>query len=327
MRRRDFIMVGGAAVTWPFAAQAQQKPRIPTVGILWHAGSVAEEAIFLTQIQQGLKDLGYVEGRDITLVNTFADEQYERFNSNAAELVRRKVDVIVVVTLQAALAAQRATTTIPIVFVVVPDPVATKLVSSLARPGGNITGLSTLAVDLLAKRLELFKEIVGPLSGIALMVNPTDPITSQSSAKQVRDAAKSLGMTFQTIEAAQPDQIERAFSSIQDGISGVMIPDDSLFFNERKRIAEEALTRKIPTAVFAAPMVEDGGLMTYAPSPLTIFRRSAAYIVKILNGAKPDQLPVELPTTFEFVINLKTAKAIGLSISPAILNRADKVID
>ena len=160
-----------------------------------------------------------------------------------------------------------------------------------------------------------------------LMVNPTDPITTQSSAKQVRDAAKSLGMTFQTIEAAQADQIERAFSSIEDGVSGVMIPDDSLFFNERERIAEEALTRKIPTAVFAAPMVEDGGLMTYAPSPLTIFRRSAAYIVKILNGAKPDQLPVELPTTFEFVINLKTAKAIGLSISPAILNRADKVID
>ena len=138
-------------------------------------------------------------------------------------------------TLQAALAAQRATTTIPIVFVVVPDPVATKLVASLARPGGNITGLSTLAVDLLAKRLELFKEIVGPLSGIALMVNPTDPITTLSSAKQVRDAAKSLGMTFQTIEAAQPDQIERAFSSIQDGVSGVMIPDDSLFFNESNK--------------------------------------------------------------------------------------------
>jgi ABC-type uncharacterized transport system substrate-binding protein len=171
MRRREFItLVGGAALARPLAARAQQKGRVPTVGILWHAGSVAEEAIFLTQMQHGLKDLGYVEGRDIILVNTFADEQYERFNSNAAELVRRKVDVLVAVTLQAALAAQRVTKTIPIVFIVVPDPVAAKLVASLARPGGNITGLSTLSDDLFAKRLELFKEIVTRLSGIALTV-------------------------------------------------------------------------------------------------------------------------------------------------------------
>jgi putative tryptophan/tyrosine transport system substrate-binding protein len=328
MRRREFIrLFTSTVVAWPLVARAQQERKVATVGIMWHGGSVAEEAIFLTQIQQGLKDLGYVEGRNVTLVNTFAGEQYERFNSNAAELVRRKVDVIVAVTLSAAIAAKRATNTIPIVFIVVPDPVATKLVSSLAHPGGNITGLSTLAADLLAKRLALFKEIVDALSGIALMVNPANPITTEGNIKQVRIAAERLGMTVQVIEAAQPDQIERAFSSIQGGINGVMILDDSLFFNERKQIAAFALQRMLPTAVFTSPMVEDGALMTYAASPLTIFRRSAAYIDKILKGTKPDQLPVELPTEFEFVINLKTAKAIGLSISPTILSRADKVID
>jgi putative ABC transport system substrate-binding protein len=213
MRRREFIrLFTSAVVAWPLAARAQQQGIIPTVGILWHAGGVAEEAIFLTQIQQGLKDLGYVEGRNVTLVNTFAGEQYERFNSNAAELVRSKVDVIVAVTLSAALAAQRATNTIPIVFIVVPDPVATKLVASLAHPGGNITGLSTLAADLLAKRLELFKKIVAPLSGIALLVNPSNPIAAEGNIKQVTMAAERLGMTVQVIEATQPDQIERAFS-------------------------------------------------------------------------------------------------------------------
>ena len=328
MRRREFIsLLTGTVFAWPLAAWAQQQRKIPTVGIMWHAGSVAEEAIFLTQIQQGLKDLGYVEGRNVTLANTFAGEQYERFNGNAAELVRRKVDVIVAVTLSAALAAQRATNTIPIVFIVVPDPVATKLVASLAHPGGNITGLSTLAADMLAKRVAVFKEIVGPLSKIALMVNPSNPITTEGNIQQVRIAAERLGMTVQVIEAAQPDQIERAFSSLQDGINGVMILDDSLFFNERKQIATFALQRMLPTAVFASPMVKDGALMTYSASPLTIFRRSATYIDKILKGTKPDQLPVELPTKFEFVINLKTAKAIGLSISPTILTRADEVIE
>jgi putative tryptophan/tyrosine transport system substrate-binding protein len=327
MRRREFIsLLGGAAAACPLAARAQQTGKIPSVGILWHAGSVAAEAIFLTQIQQGLQALGYIEGRNITLVNTFADEQYERFNSNAVELVRRKVDVLVAVTLPAALAAQRATNTIPIVFVLVSDPVATKLVASLAHPGGNITGLSPLSGELLGKSLELFKGIVPHLTGIYLMVNPDEP-TSQQSIELVRTAVERLGITIQPIEVAQPDQIDRAFSSFQDGVNGVMIEADAMFFNERKRIAELALKRKIPTLVFTSTMVEDGGLMAYAPNIQAIFRRSAAYIDKILKGAKPDELPVELPTTFEFDINLKTAKAIGLTVSPSILSLADKLID
>jgi putative tryptophan/tyrosine transport system substrate-binding protein len=328
MRRREFFALvgGGAAAACPLAARAQQTGKIPSVGILWHAHSVEEEAIYLTQIQQGLRALGYVEGRDITLVNTFANEQYERFNSNAVELVRRKVDVLVAVTLSAALAAQRATNTIPIVFVLVSDPVATKLVASLAHPGGNITGLSQLSVELFGKSLELFKGIVPHLTGIGLMVNPGEP-TSQHSIELVRTAVERMGVTIQPIEVAQPDQIDRAFSSLQDGVNGVMLQPDAMFFNERKRIAELALKRKIPTLVFTSTMVEDGGLMAYAPSIQAIFRRSAAYIDKILKGAKPDELPVELPTTFEFDINLKTAKAIGLSVSPSILSLADKLID
>ena len=328
MRRREFLgFLGGTAVGWPFIARAQQTTKIPTVGILWHAGSIEEEAIYLTQIQQGLQDLGYVEGRNIRLVNTFANEEYERFNRNAVELVQRKVDVLVGVTLPAALAAQRATNTIPTIFILVPDPVATKLVASLARPGGNITGLSQLAVDLLAKRLELFKETVAPLSRIALLVNPSDPIIAQRTVEQVRTAAGRLDMTIQPIEAPKPDQIEGAFFSIQDNINGLMIQPDGLFFSQRKKIAELALKRKLPTLVFNSTMVEDGGLMTYAPSSLAIFRRSAAYIDKILKGAKADELPVELPTKFALDINLKTAKAIGLTISPTILARADKVIE
>jgi putative ABC transport system substrate-binding protein len=328
MQRRDFLrVIGGVAAVWPLIAHAQQIARVPTVGILWHAGSAEEEGMYLTQIQQGLRSLGYVEGRNITLVNTFADEQYERFNSNAVELVGRKVDVLIAVTLPAALAAQRATNTIPIVFILVPDPIATKLVASLAHPGGNITGLSQLAVDLLAKRLELFKETVPQLSKIALLVNPSDPITTQRSVEQARTTAERLGITIQPIEAREADQIEDAFSSIQNGVTGVMVGPDGLFFRERKQLAELALKRKLPTLVFNSNMVEDGGLMTYAPSSLAIFRRSAAYVDKILKGAKPDELPVELPTKFEFIINLKTAKTIGLAISPAILSRADKVIE
>ena len=283
--------------------------------------------MYLTQIQEGLRSLGYVEGRNITLVNTFADEQYERFNSNAVELVRRKVDVLIGVTLPAALAAQRATNTIPIIFILVGDPIGTKLVASLARPGGNITGLSQLTFDLQAKRLELFKETVPHLSKIALLVNPSDPHTTQRSVEHVRTTADRLGITIQPIEAHQPDQIEGAFSSIQDGVTGVMIESDGMFFRERKRLAELAVKRKIPTMVFNPNMVEDGGLMTYAASNLPIFRRSAAYVDKILKGATPDELPVELPTQFDFILNLKTAKAIGLAISPAILSRADKVIE
>jgi putative tryptophan/tyrosine transport system substrate-binding protein len=326
MRRRDLLkVVGGVAAAWPPMAHGQK--RIWTIGILWHAGSAEEEGVYLTQIQQGLQALGYAEGRNINVVNTFADEQYERFNTNAIELVQRKVDVLIAVTLPAALAAQRATTTIPIIFILVPDPVAAKLVASLARPGGNITGLSQLAIDMGAKRLELLNETLPHLSKIVLLVNPGDPVSTQRSVEQASTAAERLGITIQPVEAQQPDHIERAFSSIQGDVTGVVVEADGFFFRERKRLTELALKRKIPLMVFNSTMVEDGGLMTYAANNFAIFRRSAAYVDKILKGAKPEELPVELPTKFEIVINLKTAKAIGLAIPPTILGRADRVIE
>jgi putative tryptophan/tyrosine transport system substrate-binding protein len=327
MKRRDFITILSSALLGsPFAARAQQTSKVPTVGILWHAGSVEEEAIYLNEIQQGLQALGYVEGRNINLVNTFANEEYQRFNANAVALVGRKVDIIIAVTLPAALAAQQATKTIPIVFVLVPDPVATKLVDSLARPGGNITGLSQVALDLVSKRLQLFKEVAG-LSRVAVLLNPSDPVITARTIEQVGAAAGRLDMSIQPVEAGKPEQIERAFSSIQDDVHGVMLQPDGMFFNERKRIAEIALARKLSLSVFASTMVEAGALMSYAPAILAIFRRSAAYVDKIIKGTKPADLPVELPTKFEFYINLRTAKAIGLDIPESILARADKVIE
>jgi putative ABC transport system substrate-binding protein len=327
--RRHFVtLLPSVLLASSLAARAQQIGKVPTIGILWHAGSIEEEAIYLKEIQQGLQGIGYVDGRNINLVNTFANEEYERFNANAGDLVGRKVDVLVAVTLPAALAAQRATKTIPIVFVLVPDPVASKLVDSLARPGGNITGLSQLAVDLLPKRLQLFKEAVPTLFRVAILINPSDPITSAGSVEEVRAAAERLGMSIQSIEAGRPDQLEKAFSSIQEDVQGVMVQADGLFFNERKRIAELALARKLPSLVFNSTMVEAGGLMTYAPSSLAIFRRSAAYIDKILKGTyKPSELPVELPTKFELELNLKTAKALGLTVPDRLLALVDRAIE
>ena len=261
-------------------------------------------------------------------MNTFADEQYERFNSNSVELVRRKVDVIVTVSLLAALAAQRATKTIPTVFILVSDPVASNLVNSLARPGGNITGLSNLSDDLLSKSTELFKEVVPSLSGVKLMINPTvDPGTTERGIKQVQVVAEHLNIGFQLVEAGQPDQIERVFPSYRDVTNGVMVYPDGMFFRERKRIAKLALERKIPTSVFDPTMVADGGLMTYAPNVKGIFRRSTTYIDKILKGAQANELPVEQPTQFDFVINLKTAEALGIEIPNSAQLLADEVIE
>jgi putative ABC transport system substrate-binding protein len=329
MQRREFItLLGGTVVAWPLVARAQKTNNIPKIGVLWHAGSMEEEAIYLAAFQQGLRDFGYIDGQNIKLVNTFANEQYERFNSNAGEFARSNVDIIVAVTLPAALAAQRATKTIPVVFILVPDPVAAKLVDSLAKPGGNITGLSQLAVDLLAKRLEIFKETVSGLSQVALLINPSDQDTTRRTVEQIKAAADRLNLIVQPIEARGPEQLEQAFSVIgQDKINGMIVQPDGLFFNARARIAELALMRGLPTMVFNSSMVEAGGLMTYAPSSLAIFRRAGTYVDKILKGTKPVDLPVELPTRFELVINLKTAKTLGLTIPPTLLSQADKVIE
>ncbi len=329
MKRRDFItLLGGAVVTWPLAARAQRTEKIPRIGLLWHAGNKEEEGNFFTSLQQGFHDLGYVEGRTLVLEHTYAAEQYERFNVNAAALVALKVDVLVAVTRPAAVAAQRATSTIPIVFTVVPDPVGLKLVASLAQPGGNITGLTHIATDIGAKRIEILKEAFPGLSRVGLLVNPNDPAVAQRNIDEAQTAASRLSFIVQPVEVRSPEDFARAFAMIdQARLEGVVTGVDPMIYNERKRLAELAQARRLPTMVHVAEMVEAGNLMSYAPNYPALFRRTAAYVNKILKGTKPADLPVEQPTRFDLVINLKTAHAIGVTILPSLLLRADKVIE
>jgi putative ABC transport system substrate-binding protein len=329
MQRREFItLLGGAVAAWPLAARAQQPTKIPKIGVLWHAASAEEEAVYLSAVRQGLSDFGYVEGQNVTLENRFPAEIPERFVSLAAELAALKVNVLVAINRIAALAAQRATTTIPIVFVAIPDPVGSKLVASLAHPGGNITGLSNFAHDLTAKRVELLKSTVPNVSRVALLVNPNDIDSARVYVKESRAAADKLGLFIQPFEIRTPGDLVPAFDKMSDEhLNGVVVSQDGLFFATRKNIADLALARGLPLAVYSRETVDAGALVSYGPSNSAIFRRAGYYIDKILKGTSPADLPVEQPTKFEFIINLKTAKALGLTIPPSLLATVDEVIE
>jgi putative tryptophan/tyrosine transport system substrate-binding protein len=330
MRRRDFIrLCSGAAAAWPLAARAQQLAgHIPRIGVLWHAANEDQEAPYLGPFRQGLNDLGYVESKNIELENRFAAEHYERFDDLAAELVKLKVDVLVAVTTPAALAAQRATTTIPIVFILVTDPVASKLVKSLAHPGGNITGLSSLSFDMSAKRIELLKQMVPSVSRIALLVNPGYPEVTRRTVDESRSAADHLNIVLEQVEARSPSDLEQALSVIvAKKFDGVVMATDPMLFNERQRLSDWAVSHKLPTMMFSAEMTKTGGLMSYSATISALFRRAGVLVDRLLKGAKPADLPVELPTKFEFVINLRTAKSLGLTIPPTLLALADSVIE
>jgi len=332
MRRREFItLLGGTAAAFSLLASGArgQPPSLPRrVGILWHAASAEDEAVYLGAFREGLADLGYVEGRNIVLENRFPAEQPERFISLAAELVHLKPEILVAVSRPAAVAAQRATATIPIVFTVVPDPVGSKLVESLARPGRNITGLSNMALDLSAKRIELLKEMVPGLSRVALLVNVGDAEGARRYIEESQTAARPLGITIEPVEVRGLGEIPSAFSAIdQLNVNGLVSTADSLFTVERKNIIQLALERRLPTMMHSRETTQAGALMSYAPSYVMIFRRTAVYVDKILKGAKPADLPVEQPTKFELVINLKTATALGLTVPPTFLDRADEMIE
>ena len=328
MKRRQFIAGIASAAAWPMVARAQQAGKVPAIGVLWHAASAEEEAIYLGAVRRGLTELGYVEGKNITLENRFPAEILERFSSLAVELVGLNVDVLVAINRIAALAAQRATTTIPIVFVAVPDPVGSKLVASLARPVGNITGLSNFAADLTAKRVEFLKTIVPDLSRVALLVNPNDKGIARLYIEEAQTAADKLSVTLHPVEIRTPGDLMQAFSKMEnEKINGVAVTQDGLFYATRKDIADLALARQLPAIVYSRETAEAGALASYGRSNYEIFRHSAVYIDKILKGTKPADIPVELPTKFEFIINLKTAKAIGLTVPPSILARADEVIE
>jgi ABC-type uncharacterized transport system substrate-binding protein len=326
VRRRDFIAtVGGMAVSCP--AIAQQR-RVPRVGVLWHAGSAEEEVVYLSALIEGLKSLGYVNGQTIALEHRFPNEIPERFLTLAEELAALKVDVLVAVTRPAAVAAQRATRTIPIVFIVVPDPIGTGLVESLGRPGGNITGLTHIAVELSAKRLALFKEAFPHSSRLALLVNANDQRGMKRYIDETQTAASALGVTVQAVEVRSLADFEQAFEKIiSTGLEGVVLPADGLFYQGRSRLAEQALARRLPLVAYSRETLEAGALMSYGSDQRTIFRRSGAYIDRILKGEKPADLPVEQPTRFELLINLKTAKMLGITIPPSLLARADEVIE
>jgi putative tryptophan/tyrosine transport system substrate-binding protein len=329
MRRREFItLIGGTSVALPLIARAQQAQKIPRVGVLWHAGSAEEEAVYLSALRQGLIDLGYVEGKNIILENRFPAETPERFNSLAAELVALKVDIFVAVNRLDVLAARRADATMPVVFIYVPDPVGDKFVASLAHPGGNITGLSNFAYGLAAKRVEYLKAIVPSLSRVALLVNPNDKENVRRNVEESQAAAEKLKLFVRPMEIRKPDDIAPAFSQMpSDKIDGVIVSQDGLFFANRQAVADLALSHRLPTITYSRETLEAGALASYGPSSTALFRRAGAYIDKILKGEKPADLPVELPTTFEFLLNRKIAEALGLTLPPTVLATADEVIE
>jgi putative tryptophan/tyrosine transport system substrate-binding protein len=328
MRRRQFIkLIAGAAAAWPLSARAQQSAnKIPVVGVLWHAGSAEEEEVYLTVVVKAFNDLGYVEGKNIILEHSFPAENPDRFRTLARELVDLKPDAIIAVTNFGAGELKKATTTIPIVFILSYDPVGGGLVESLARPGGNVTGTSLMAIDLSGKRLELLKEAVPDLSQVALLVDFSTPF-KERTIKSHQAAAQTLGISLWPVEISTPDDIEPTFDKIvQDQANGIVRGPGSALFNWRARMGESALKHRLPVITYVAEEVPDGLLMSYGQDLPDFFRRGVAYTDKILRGAKPADLPVEQPTKFKLVLNLKTAKLLGISFPQTLLLSADEVI-
>jgi ABC-type uncharacterized transport system substrate-binding protein len=313
--------------TWPLAARAQQTRKIPRIGVLWHAGSAEEEGPNFTELVRGFRDLGYVEGRNIALEHRFPNELPDRFRSMAAELVSSEVDVLIAVGANAAPYAKNATTTIPVIFIAVSDPIGSGLVKSIARPEGNVTGISNSAADLIGKRLEILKEMIAGLSRVALLVNANAQI-APIYVRATRAAAANLGLSDHMFSWRSPDELQPAFDAIKRAnIQAVITAPDGLAFTHRATIANLAIAQRMPLSVWSRPTLEAGALTAYGADPDAIYRRAAVYVHKILNGSKPSELPVEGPTKFEFLINLKTAKAIGLNVPPVLLTRADEVIE
>jgi putative ABC transport system substrate-binding protein len=306
-------------------AQAQQPGKVPRIGIL-PPGPISERVHLWEAFRQGLRELGYVEGKNIILIFPSGKVTPERLPDLAAELVNLKVDVIVVPTTAAALAVMKATKTIPIVMPVAADPVGTGLVTSVARPGGNVTGLTTIASDLSGKRLELLKEVVPGVSRIAVLSNPSRA-NVPPQMREIEVTARALGVQLRRLEGRGPDDFERVFqAAIKERAGALITVDDPFLFSQRTRIVKLAAKSRLPAIYFFREFVDVGGLMSYAANLSDMYRRAATYVDKILKGAKPADLPIEQPKKFELIINLKAAKQIDLAIPPNVLARADKVI-
>jgi putative ABC transport system substrate-binding protein len=327
MRRRDLvILLGGAAVAWPLSARAQQAGKIPRIGIL--TPEFPRDIGLFGSVLRGLRDRGYPEGQTIAIEYRFAEGQIQRLPNLAAELVRLKVEIIVAVAPPAIHAAAAATTTIPIVMAFSGgDPVRAGFVKNLARPGGNITGLTILAPDLGVKRLELIKAAFPEIARVAVLANPRTQ-TSAEQLEQLRPVAPSLGIRLTVAEAAEPAELEAAFSMLmKEDPQVLLVLSDPIFTAQQNHIAEIAGRNRLPLVSDWRETAEAGGLIAYGPKFSVLLDRAAYYVARILKGADPAELPVEQPTVFELVINLRTAKILGLTIPPTLLARADEVIE
>ena len=326
MRRREFItLLGGAATAWPLAARAQQPPKLPTIGFLGQSTPVIESRRLAAFLKR-LRELGWIEGRTVAIEYRWAEGRSERAAEIAAEFVRLNVDLIFAGGTEQVLAAKKATAVIPIVFPVAADPVSTGIVASLARPGGNVTGLSTLATDLAVKRLEILRDIFPGLGRLAVMANVGAP----GAVLQMRDfdaAARSLGLEVVPLEIRRTEDIAPALESLKGRADALYVAGDALVNLNQIRINTFALVARLPTIYVQREFVEAGGLMSYGPNFLDLHRRAAEYVDKVLRGANPADLPVEQSTRFELVINLVTARALGLTVPPTLLARADEVIE
>ncbi len=324
--RRRLVLALGAGTFVPLSSFAQQVKKSVVVGLLRHGDFLSSQS-YIAALKQGLKELGYIEGKNLTLQLRSADGKAERLAVIAAELVRLKVDVIIAGDTPSTLAAQRATGFIPIVIATSTDPVGSGLVASLARPGGNTTGLSNMSSDISPKRLEMLGALVPKLSRVAVLLNSSNPAT-RLELKSLEEANKSVGLKLLALEAELPEQIERAFiAMVKQRTEGLVITSDAFFNQQRNQIAKLALKYRLPSMVGIRAGADAGLLMSYGQDIAENYRRAATYVDKIIKGAKPADLPIEQPTTIELVINIKTAKALGINIPNWILLQATRVIE
>jgi putative ABC transport system substrate-binding protein len=325
MKRRNFIAALGGAAAWPLVARGQQTT-MPVIGFL-QSGSVASTAYLANPFRDGMRQLGYIEGRNVRFEYRFADGVIERLPDLAAELVELHPSVIVSGPLPANLAAQKATNTIPIVMGTGADPVGFGLVKSLAHPGGNVTGLSNFAEELASKQLDVMRELLPHLSRVGVLINVTNPL-HVPQWRETQAAAVKPGIALVPFEIHQPEQLEAAFAEFaRERVDALLVEPDTTFITYHRHIAELAASARLPAIYFSRAQAQNSGLMSYGPDLREGYRRAAIYVDKILRGAKPDDLPVEQPSKIELVINLKTAKALGLEIPPQLLARADEVIE
>jgi putative tryptophan/tyrosine transport system substrate-binding protein len=327
VKRREFIMLLGAAAAWPLAVRAQQSSK-PVIGFL-HSASPDPYKPYMAAFRQGLNEAGFVEGQNLTIEYRWAEGRFDRLPELAADLVRRRVNVIATPgNTTAAVAAKAATKTIPIVFGVSDDPVKFGLVVSLARPGGNVTGMNFFTAELVEKRLGLLRELVPPASRIAVLVNPANTANAETTKKELEAAAHSLGMQIYIVNASTNGEIDAAFAALgRDRPHALFVSPDAVYNGLRVQLATLAIRYAIPTAFSVREYVEVGGLMSYGTSIGDMFRQVGVYTGRILKGDKPADLPVVQSSKFELAINLKTAKTLGITVPPQLLARADEVIE